>query len=343
MTRPDTSSYWRASGRISSTPLSSRTRQMDIFASNWNEADASNTTAAPDGAPEGMASSGVNDTMRAMMGATKRYVNQQSPKSTGGSSTAYTLSYSVTPGALIDGMTHLVQFNAANGNAPTLNVNSLGVIPLHYYSAGAWRAVPAALWAADAVFRVAYHSASGTYRILGREDTTGDLVPTGRSTARAGTILAYGQAISRTEYPGLFAAYGTTYGVGDGSTTFNVIDMRGQGAVGKSDMGGVDAGNLTGGGVLGAALGGQTNTANTSVSGGTAGSLSVSVSGVTDGSNLDTPSRAGGSQPTPLGNHAHAFTAGGGTSGSLSVSASGTSGAFSVVQPSRVLNYLIRI
>ena len=41
----------------------------DIEANNWNEADSSNTTAAPDGAPEGMAPSGVNDVIRAIMGA----------------------------------------------------------------------------------------------------------------------------------------------------------------------------------------------------------------------------------------------------------------------------------
>jgi hypothetical protein len=114
---------------------------MDVYAANWNEADANNNTAAPDGAPEGMAASGVNDTMRAMMGATKRYVNQQSPKTTAGTSTAYTLAYGTAPGALVDGMKHVVCFNAANGDAPTLNVNSLGATPLHYFSAGSWTAV----------------------------------------------------------------------------------------------------------------------------------------------------------------------------------------------------------
>src|SRR5260370_12475424 len=93
---------------------------MDISASNWNEADASNTTAAPDGAPEGMAPSGLNDVLRAHQGAVKRWYDWTIPKTTAGTSTAYTLTYSVAPGALVDGMTHLAQFNAANGNAPTL-------------------------------------------------------------------------------------------------------------------------------------------------------------------------------------------------------------------------------
>jgi hypothetical protein len=110
---------------------------MDIYSSNWVEDDNSNSTAAPDGTPESMAASGVNDVLRAHQGAIKRYVNQQSPKTTAGSTTAFTLTYSTAPGALVDGQTHLVQFNAANGNAPTLNVNSLGASPMHYFSAGA--------------------------------------------------------------------------------------------------------------------------------------------------------------------------------------------------------------
>ena len=56
---------------------------MDIEASNWNEDDASNTAAAPDGAPEGMAPSGVNNVLRAIMGAVKRRRNWNSPSLAG--------------------------------------------------------------------------------------------------------------------------------------------------------------------------------------------------------------------------------------------------------------------
>ena len=53
-----------------------------------------------------------------------------------------------------------------------------------------------------------------------------------------GYIAAEGQALSRTVYSALFAKFGTTFGVGDDSTTFNVIDMRGlfaRGLGGNSD------------------------------------------------------------------------------------------------------------
>lgn len=46
------------------------------------------------------------------------------------------------------------------------------------------------------------------------------------SSAPAGWLLCNGQAVSRTTYSALFSAIGTTWGVGNGSTTFNVPDMR---------------------------------------------------------------------------------------------------------------------
>lgn len=71
-------------------------------------------------------------------------------------------------------------------------------------------------------------------------------------------LLGYGQAVSRSTYSSLFAVIGTTYGVGDGSTTFNVPDCRGRVIAGQDDMGGSSANRLTGitGGVDGDTLGG---------------------------------------------------------------------------------------
>src|ERR1044072_5146663 len=212
-----------------------------------------------------MAPSGINNVLRAHQGALKRYLNQNIPKTTGGSSTAFTLSYSTAPGALVDGMTHLVQFNAANGLAPTLNVNSLGATPLHYYSAGAWRVIPTGLIDANETWRVAYNSSAGAYRLLALRNRTGEVVSFAGSTAPAGALLCYGQAVSRTDYVGLFTVIGTTYGVGDGSTTFTLPDLRGRVAAGKDDMGGSAASRLTGttmfpdGVTLGAVGGAQTH------------------------------------------------------------------------------------
>jgi phage-related tail fiber protein len=59
-------------------------------------------------------------------------------------------------------------------------------------------------------------------------------------TAPAQWLACNGQAVSRTEYPNLFAAIGTMYGVGDGSTTFNLPDYRGYFLRGWDNGRGVD-------------------------------------------------------------------------------------------------------
>lgn len=61
---------------------------------------------------------------------------------------------------------------------------------------------------------------------------TGTLLGTARAAAPTGFLLCQGQAVSRTTYAVLFAAIGTTYGAGDGTTTFNLPDLRGSVPVG---------------------------------------------------------------------------------------------------------------
>ena len=68
----------------------------DVGSASWSETATSNNQQPPDGMPEGMYASGVNDSGREMMAATKRWYNRSNAiKTTGGSSTAYTLTYDV--------------------------------------------------------------------------------------------------------------------------------------------------------------------------------------------------------------------------------------------------------
>jgi hypothetical protein len=55
----------------------------------------------------------------------------------------------------------------------------------------------------------------------------GVVIMTAASSCPSGTLAADGSAISRTAYAGLFSAMGTTYGPGDGSTTFNLPNAQG--------------------------------------------------------------------------------------------------------------------
>lgn len=217
----------------------------DVYDSAWSETDSSNTSSAPDGAPEGMAPSGVNDVLRAHQGAIKRYVDQNIPKTSGGSTSAYTLTYDVAPGALVNGMTHMVQFHAANSSGATLNVNSLGAKPIQYYAAGAWRAVPPSLWGPDWIAPVTYNSSAGAYRLIGFDNRTGTIEAWSGTTEPYGAVFCYGQTLNRTTYAGLFAVQGETYGAGNGSTNFKTVDARGYVLAGKDNMGGTAAGRLT--------------------------------------------------------------------------------------------------
>lgn len=54
----------------------------------------------------------------------------------------------------------------------------------------------------------------------------------GAAAAPTGWLLCDGSAVSRTTYASLFAVIGTTYGIGDGSTTFNVPNLKGKFPVG---------------------------------------------------------------------------------------------------------------
>lgn len=61
-------------------------------------------------------------------------------------------------------------------------------------------------------------------------------------TPPTGWLKANGAAVSRAAYPVLFAAIGTTFGAGDGYTTFNIPDLRGEFIRGWDDARGVDGG-----------------------------------------------------------------------------------------------------
>lgn len=64
---------------------------------------------------------------------------------------------------------------------------------------------------------------------------TGIVVPWGSASIPSGFLECNGQAVSRTTYAALFAVVGTTYGAGNGTTTFNVPDLTDRTVVNKSN------------------------------------------------------------------------------------------------------------
>jgi phage-related tail fiber protein len=100
---------------------------------------------------------------------------------------------------------------------------------------------------------------SNTDRTLTLPDATGTLATTAdipslagivatfaMNTAPTGWLKANGAAVSRTTYATLFAAIGTTFGAGDGSTTFNLPDLRGYFSRNWDDGRGIDSGRSFG-------------------------------------------------------------------------------------------------
>lgn len=94
-----------------------------VDVSLWSATDDLNTSLAP----EGMTPASVNDAIRAVQGSIRRaWEKTNATQTSGGSANAYTLTYSVSPAAYVNG--EIISFIAsfANTSAATLNVNSLG-------------------------------------------------------------------------------------------------------------------------------------------------------------------------------------------------------------------------
>jgi len=88
---------------------------------------------------------------------------------------------------------------------------------------------------------------SGTAWIEMRVEPAGIIKAFGGGTAPRGHLLCEGAAVSRTTYAALFSVIGTTYGVGDNSTTFNLPDLRGRFPLGKATAGTGSTMGTTGG------------------------------------------------------------------------------------------------
>ncbi|MHB1430382.1 MAG: phage tail protein [Rhodocyclaceae bacterium] len=80
----------------------------------------------------------------------------------------------------------------------------------------------------------------------GGTERAGDIKYHAANAIPYGWLRANGAAVSRETYAALFAAIGTTYGAGDGATTFNLPDLRGEFVRGFDDGRGVDSGRVFG-------------------------------------------------------------------------------------------------
>lgn len=99
----------------------------DISQSNWDETDASNNAAAPNGFPENMPFSGLNDGARSIMGAVKRFWGRiQGRYASTGSANGYLLTPDVALPGYVTGERYSFRANFANTGPATLNISGLG-------------------------------------------------------------------------------------------------------------------------------------------------------------------------------------------------------------------------
>jgi microcystin-dependent protein len=323
----------------------------------WSRTAASNATAdAQVNWAEGMAPSAVNDSARAMMASAAGFRDDIAGAiATGGSSTAYTVTSYQVFNSLANMSGQMIAFtpHTTNGATVTLNVDGLGAKPL--------RSAPSVELLAGTLiqgtpYTALYNNSDAVWYLhglygnpynvplLGGMDYWDTVAP------NSSFIFPTGQAISRTTYAAAFARWGTTYGSGDGSTTFNVPDKTGR----VSAMKEASATRLTS-----THFGG--NSANMGAVGGleshtlTEAQLAVHDHGVNDGGhqhqagpadrwvgNLN-GNHAGGGVDSPNGNVAMSTINTAATTTGISVQDAGSGNAHNNVQPTIICNYIIRI
>lgn len=114
-----------------------------------------------------MAPSAVNDSARAVMAAVAKYRNDQAGTlTTGGTSTAYTLTSNQVFASLsaMNGMALRVKFNATNGASPTLNVDGLGAKAINTI---AGTAVATSAILANSIHDVVYDNSNSCFVLIG--------------------------------------------------------------------------------------------------------------------------------------------------------------------------------
>jgi microcystin-dependent protein len=333
----------------------------------WSTTAADNATADSSiNWAEGMPPSDVNDSARVMMQRVKQFVTDIGGSlTTGGTANAITVTASSAFASYANGRVVVFVAGSTNTGSATLNVNSIGAKAVVKATGTGAEALGGYEIQSGGIYTVRYNTSlnggAGAWMLI--NPTTSGVEPGmvfdyAGSTAPSGYLLCYGQEVSRSTYAALFAAISTNYGVGDGSTTFNLPDARGRVVAGKDDMGGTSSNRLTdqsgglNGDTLGATGGAETHTLTSGQLAAHTHTVTVTGSTSSDGAHTHLFRQAGSSggsttgrdggfgsfqgQMSTDGAHTHTISA----SGTTSSVGSGT--AHNNVQPTIILNKIIK-
>jgi len=330
---------------------------------SWSKIAGSNATAdATINWAEGQSPSSVNDSARAMMARLAEYRDDISCGiGAGGTASAFTVATSqvFTSLAAMDGKSVGFIAPATNAAGCTLNVDGLGALPINI---DVTTPIPAGVMVANSAYRVVYFNGIGQFRLCSLMGNPfniplGGMMPyIGATAPNSSFAFPFGQAISRTTYAALFALTGTAFGVGDGSTTFNIPDLRGRVAAGVDNMGGSAAGRLTSASGMGTGLLGQIGGAETETltlaqlpTGITSANAAQAISVNSTSNKVVTGTVENAAAPGGSGNRVLDIDGGQGTmtstgTANVTVTSNNTSGgAHPILQPTIAVNHILRI
>ena len=161
---------------------------------------------------------------------------------------------------------------------------------------------------------------------------TATIVEWSSSSVPSGFLECDGSAVSRSTYSALFAIVGTTYGSGDGASTFNLPNLSDKVALGKSKNKAL------------ASTGGAETVQSTGNVGGSTGNTTLSTSQIPSHNHpaANASGSSSGDPATPGATPSSTGSTGGGGSHSHNMSANFTGDATSVLQPYLAVIYIIK-
>jgi microcystin-dependent protein len=204
---------------------------------------------------EGQPPSSVNNSARAMMQRIKEYITDIGGAATVQGTPNVISVFAKSPfNKYVDGIRINLRAVSTNTGPASLNVNAVGAKPIYCISLSGVVPIGAGQIQAGGIYDFIYCSAladnAGGWFMFNPTQTQS--IPAGLIFAVAAPIVppdclyCNGQAVSRTTFARLFNVIGGRYGVGDGSTTFNVPDLRADFIRGWDDGKGVDPGRVFG-------------------------------------------------------------------------------------------------
>lgn len=186
-----------------------------------------------------------------------RYVTKQNEQNgvfvyaaAGGSANAITATYSPAITTQPAGQGIKIKATATNTGSATITVNGLSANTIKKNTYAGLVSLSGGEIVSGGIYFLVFNGTN--YELLNPTIGASSYLPTGMffdhgaATPPAGALVRDGSAVSRTTYANLFSIIGTTWGIGDGSTTFNLPDSRRASTVGSGGSGTVELPNTVG-------------------------------------------------------------------------------------------------